>query len=83
MPIPVVMLSNAKVCGCSSVGIAASNPTQDIDVRLFCLLRVVYVAASATEWSLVRGSPIRYVCLTVCDLETSTMRCLLRHNKYT
>jgi hypothetical protein len=48
MPIPVVMQSNAKVCGRSIAGIAASNPTQDMDARLLCLLCIVCVAASAT-----------------------------------
>ena len=43
-----------------------------------CLLCVVYVAASATSWSLVQRSPIGCVCvivsLIVSYLETSTLR---------
>jgi len=41
MPIPVIMRSNAKVCGRSIAGIAASNPMPGMDVRLFYLLYIV------------------------------------------
>ena len=45
-------------------------------VHLLCALRVLYVAASATNTSLVqRNRTVRVcVCLTVCDPETSTVR---------
>jgi hypothetical protein len=51
-------------------GIAGSNPT----VCLLCLLCVVYVAASATGWSLVQRRSTGCVVSNLCDLETSTMR---------
>jgi hypothetical protein len=54
-------------------GIAGSNPTEGMDACLLCLLCVM-VAASATGLSLVQRSPAGFVCLIVCDLETSTMR---------
>ena len=43
------------------------------DVLPLCLLCAVYVAASATVWSLVQRSATRCVCLIVCDHETSTV----------
>jgi len=46
MPIPVAVQSKACVCGHSIAGIAGSNCT---DVCLLCLLRVMQVAASATN----------------------------------
>ena len=39
---------------------------------------VLYVAASTTSWSLVQGSSNVCVCLTVCDLETYRIPCLLQ-----
>ena len=47
-PIPVAVRSNSYVCGRFIAGIAGSNPAEDMDVRLLCLLCVVYVAASGT-----------------------------------
>jgi hypothetical protein len=44
-------------------GIACSNPAEGMDVRLSCLLCVVYIATSATSWSLVQGSPTWCVCV--------------------
>jgi len=41
MPIPVVMRSNAKICGLSIAGNATSNTTQGMDVLLLCLLYIV------------------------------------------
>jgi len=43
-------------------------------VFLFCVFRAVWIAASATIWSLFQRSPIGYGCLIVCDWETSSMR---------
>jgi hypothetical protein len=56
--------------GHSIAGIADSNPTESMGVRLLCLLCVAWVVASVKSWSPVQGSPT--VC--VCDLETSTLR---------
>jgi hypothetical protein len=64
----------AQVRRLSISGIARSNPNDCINVRVLCLLCVVLVAASTTNWSLVRRSPTGYVCVSVCDLETSTVR---------
>ena len=36
-----------KDCSRLTAGVAGSNPTEDIDVRLLCLLRVLCVAAYA------------------------------------
>jgi hypothetical protein len=41
------VLSKAYICGCSNAGIAGSDPADGMDVRLLCLLCVVYAAASA------------------------------------
>ena len=41
-------------------GMAGSNLAEDMDVRLLCVLYVVYVPAFATSWSFVQSSP------TVC-----------------
>jgi len=48
-PLPVA--GPSKVCISSRwiAGIAGSNPADDMDVRLLCLLCVVQVAASATS----------------------------------
>jgi hypothetical protein len=46
-----------------------------MDVRLLCLLCVVYVAASATGSSLVQRSTVGSVYLIVCALETSELGC--------
>ena len=45
-PIPVVLRSKAKVCGRCIAEVAGSNRAEGMDVRLLCLLWVVYVAAS-------------------------------------
>jgi hypothetical protein len=37
----IIIINNAYVCGRSIAGIAGSNPTEDLDVLLFCLLCVV------------------------------------------
>ena len=57
------------ITGFLIAGIADSNPTKSMDISLLCLLSAVSVAASATSWSLVGRSPIRCMCLIVCDLE--------------
>ena len=43
------MWSKEYVCGRSVVVIAGSNCTEGMDIRLLCLLCVVYVAASVTS----------------------------------
>jgi hypothetical protein len=62
--------SAASVYGHSTAGIAGSIPNERKDVRLLCLLCVVYVATCATSGFLVETSPTGRVCLIVCDLET-------------
>jgi hypothetical protein len=57
------MLSHAHVCGLSTAGILGSNPAEGMDVRLLCLLCVVWVAASATSLSLVQFESYR-VCVS-------------------
>jgi len=47
LPIPVVVWSKAWVYSRLSAGIAGSIPSEDMNVRLLCLLCVVQVAASA------------------------------------
>jgi len=39
--IPVAVLSKVRVCGLLISGIAGSKPSDVMDVRLLCLLRVV------------------------------------------
>jgi hypothetical protein len=36
--VPVVLWSNAYVCGRSTAGIAVSNPAEDMDVGLLCFV---------------------------------------------
>lgn len=50
-----------------------SNPTEGMDVHLFCLSCVAEVAASAASSPLVQ-KVVLSACLTVCDLDTSKMR---------
>jgi hypothetical protein len=66
MSIPVALWYEAYVCRHSNTGIAGSNPAEDMDVHLLCLLRVVYVVASATISSLGQMSPTWCVCVCVC-----------------
>jgi hypothetical protein len=50
-------------------GIAVSNTTAGMDVLVMCWLCVLYVAVSATSWSLVQRIPtVRcvYICVRVC-----------------
>ena len=42
-----------------------------MDIRFLCLLCVVYVAVSATGRVIVQRSPTEFVCLIMCDIETS------------
>jgi hypothetical protein len=46
--IPVTVQSKAQVCSRWTDGIASMNAAGSVDVRLLCLLCVVWVAASAT-----------------------------------
>jgi hypothetical protein len=71
LPTQVAAWSKVKVCSRSIAGTAGSKPADVIDVRLLCLLCAMYVVASATSRSLIQRSPTGYVCLSVCDLETS------------
>jgi len=45
-----------------------------MDFSLLCLLCDVYVAASATGWSQLQGSPTGSVCQSICNIDTSTTR---------
>ena len=56
-----------------SLGIWVRISLEAQDVRLWCLLCVVKVAAPSTGSSLVQGSPTGWA-PNCCDLETSTMR---------
>ena len=47
IPIPVAVRSEAHFCSRSIIGIAGSNPLVGLDVRVFSLLCVVWVAACA------------------------------------
>jgi hypothetical protein len=55
------------VCGLSLVGIAGSNTAEDMDVCLLWMLYVVQVEVSASDRSLVQGSPTESVCVILCD----------------
>jgi len=66
--------SEASVCSRLTAGITGSNPAEDMDVRLLCVLYVVQVAASAKGRRLVQRRPTGFVCRIVCALETSKMR---------
>ena len=48
--------SNAYVCGRLTSGVAGSNPAENTQARLLCLLRVAWVSAFATGRSLVQRS---------------------------
>ena len=61
-PVAVAMRSKALDHCCSIAGIAGSNPPEGNDVRLLCLLCVVWVSAPGC------------VCLVVCYLENLTVR---------
>jgi hypothetical protein len=68
LPTPVAEGSKVKVCSLSIAGIAGSNPADAIEVRLLCLLYVMYIVASVTSRSLIQRSPNGCMCLSVCDL---------------
>jgi len=70
---PVAVRGKAQVCSLLVAGIAGSNHTEGIYIRLLSLLCVVWVASSVTSWSPVQRSPNGYVCVCVfvCDQETS------------
>jgi len=51
--ISLAVPSKTEVYGRSIAGIAGSNPSEGGHVRLLCMLCVVWVAVSATCWSLV------------------------------
>jgi len=54
----------ARNCSRLIAGIACSNPAEGMAACLLCLLYVVWVAASATSWSLIQKSST--VCVCVC-----------------
>jgi len=56
----------AYLVGRSLAGIAGSNPSGRMDVCLFSVLYVVLAEASATDRSLVQGSPTVCVCVCMC-----------------
>jgi hypothetical protein len=66
MPISVAVGYKAQVCGHLIAWTAISNPGEGIDVRLFCFLRALLVAASATRWLLVQRSCTVCVCVRAC-----------------
>jgi hypothetical protein len=47
----VSVRSMAQVCSRLIAGNASLNSAESMDIRLFCLLCVVQVAASVTRWS--------------------------------
>jgi hypothetical protein len=55
--------------GRSIAGMAGSKPAEGMNFHLLCLLGVVYIAASATGWSLVQVRPTECVCMCVCLCE--------------
>ena len=70
-PITVAVLSKAWVCCRLIDGIAGSNPVEGTDVRLLCLLCVVWVAAPA-KGLITRSEESYRVCVCVWDLESSS-----------
>lgn len=65
------MRSKEWIWGLSINRIAGSSPAESTDVRLLCVFKL---EVFATSWSLVPRNSTDSVCLTVCDLETSTSR---------
>ena len=59
------MRSETLVCCCSISGIVISKPAEIMDIRLWCLLCVVWVAVCATGWSMVQRSLKGCVCVCV------------------
>jgi len=57
--LPPMQPYQAEVCGYSFAGIAGSNPAEDKDLHLLCLLCVVYVVASARADHSLRGVLLR------------------------
>ena len=72
LPISVALLPKTYFCGHFFARIAGSNFAEDTDVRLWCFVYVVQVAASPTSWSLVQRSPTGcvYVCVWSRNLKT-------------
>jgi hypothetical protein len=70
LPIPVAVRSKAWVCSRLSAGIAGSIPAENMNIRLLCS------GSGLCEGmiTLSEDSCLWYVCLIVCDLETSTVR---------
>ena len=79
----VAVSSEAQACRRLMGEFAGLNPGESMDVRIWCLLRILQVAASASRLSLaqnsstVRACVLVYVCVCImaCDLETSRSRC--------
>jgi hypothetical protein len=61
----VAVRSKVYVCNNWIDGIRGWIPAEGMEVRLFCLLCVVWVAASATVDYLLRGD-LTFVCVCVC-----------------
>jgi len=59
------MKSKPKVCSSFIAGIAVSNPSEDMHIRPFCLLCVLQIMVSVTNWSLTVG------CVSKCVLPTN------------
>ena len=72
----IVEEAKAHPGGCSAIEEeeGASNPAEDTEIRILCLLCAVWVAASATNRSLDRRSPTGFVCQIVCYLGTCTKK---------
>jgi len=69
-PIPVAVRSKASVYSRFITGIAGSNPAEDMDFLLLC---VVELATSETGWSLVQSSPRVCVCVWSRDLNNKAI----------
>jgi hypothetical protein len=73
VPIPVACVLRSRSTAARLVGLRFRIPLRG-KFSSVCLLCLVWVAASATNWSLVHRSPTVCVCLIVCGVEISTLR---------
>jgi len=71
--IAVAARSKAWVCGRSVAGIEVSNPAEGIEFRFLCFIACC-VGGGLCEELITRQGESWWVCLCVCDLETSTIR---------
>jgi hypothetical protein len=61
----VAMWSKAEVCDRLIAGITGLNPAEGMDVRLLCLLCVLWVVASVMTYHTFTGV-LQFVCVCVC-----------------